>query len=201
MLSLSELLPLPLNGEFVNSCPKQVFALAKTQGHLPKATEDGLVLVVENESIAFGLEEQPEKTVHEPTPAMSRPNRQSYRAARRGSFPMVMAAELPADPHQASAGILKSDALYDYLHGQERDMDEINLADAKAHLSELVDRVEAGDSIDITRRGKPVARLTAVARPRKRIDAALLQSLTATMPPQAQGAADLVRSMRDDDRY
>lgn len=80
-------------------------------------------------------------------------------------------------------------------------MDMINLADAKAHLSKLVDRVEAGDSIDITRRGKPVARLTAVARPRKRIDAALLRSLTATMPPQAQGAADLVRSMRDGDRY
>lgn len=80
-------------------------------------------------------------------------------------------------------------------------MDAISLADAKAHLSELVDRVEAGDSIDITRRGKPVARLTAVTRPRKRIDAALLQALTATMPPQAQNAADLVRSMRDGDRY
>ncbi|MER8833418.1 type II toxin-antitoxin system Phd/YefM family antitoxin [Mesorhizobium sp. M0833] len=80
-------------------------------------------------------------------------------------------------------------------------MDAVNLADAKAHLSELIDRVEAGDSIDITRRGKPVARLTAVARPRKRIDAVLLQSLTATMPLQAQAAADLVRSMRDGDRY
>lgn len=80
-------------------------------------------------------------------------------------------------------------------------MDTIKLADAKAHLSELVDRVEAGDSIEITRRGKPIARLTAVARPRKRIDAALLQSLTATMPPQCGSAADLVRSMRDDDRY
>jgi prevent-host-death family protein len=80
-------------------------------------------------------------------------------------------------------------------------MDAINLADAKAHLSELVDRVEAGDSIDITRRGKPVARLTAVARPRKRIEIALLQALTVTMSPQAQDAADLVRSMRDGDRY
>ncbi|MER8424631.1 MULTISPECIES: type II toxin-antitoxin system prevent-host-death family antitoxin [unclassified Mesorhizobium] len=80
-------------------------------------------------------------------------------------------------------------------------MGVVNLADAKAHLSELVDRVEAGDSIDITRRGKPVARLTAVARPRRRIDAVLLQSLTATMPLQAQAAADLVRSMRDGDRY
>jgi prevent-host-death family protein len=80
-------------------------------------------------------------------------------------------------------------------------MDAINLADAKAHLSALVDRVEAGDSIDITRRGKPVARLSSVDKPRKRIDAALLESLTAKMPPQADSAADLVRSMRDSDRY
>jgi len=79
-------------------------------------------------------------------------------------------------------------------------MDAISLAEARARLSELVDRVEAGESIDITRRGKPVARLTAVARPRKPIDAALLHSLTATMPPQAECAADLVRSMRDGDR-
>jgi prevent-host-death family protein len=80
-------------------------------------------------------------------------------------------------------------------------MDAIDLADAKARLSELIDRVEAGDSIDITRRGKPVARLTAVTRPRKRVDAALLQSLTETMPPQTQDAASLVRSIRDGDRY
>ena len=80
-------------------------------------------------------------------------------------------------------------------------MDAISLADAKAHLSVLIDRVEAGDSIDITRRGKPVARLTAVAKPRKPIDAAMLQALTTTMPPQSQDSADLVRSMRDGDRY
>jgi antitoxin (DNA-binding transcriptional repressor) of toxin-antitoxin stability system len=36
-------------------------------------------------------------------------------------------------------------------------MSLISLADAKAHLSELVDRIEARASIDITRRGKPVA--------------------------------------------
>lgn len=80
-------------------------------------------------------------------------------------------------------------------------MEAINLADAKARLSELVDRVEAGDSIDITRPGKPVARLTAVAKPRKPVDVVLLQALTAAMPPQVQSAADLVRAMRDDDRY
>jgi len=79
-------------------------------------------------------------------------------------------------------------------------MDAINLADAKAHLSELIDRVEAGDTIDITRRGKAVARLTAVATSRRRIDRAMLGALTAALPPQPESAADLVRLMRDSDR-
>lgn len=80
-------------------------------------------------------------------------------------------------------------------------MEAINLADAKAHLSELVDRVEAGESIEISRRGKPVARLTSAARPRKPIDAAKLGALTAKMPRGAESAADLVREMRDGERY
>jgi prevent-host-death family protein len=80
-------------------------------------------------------------------------------------------------------------------------MNTISLTDAKAHLSELIDRVEAGDTIVIVRRRKPVAQLTAVARPRKRVDAALLQAVTETMRPQPQDAASLVRSMRDGDRY
>lgn len=80
-------------------------------------------------------------------------------------------------------------------------MGSITLADAKARLSELVDRVEGGESIDITRRGRSVARLTPAARPRKRVDLAVLQALTADMPASAKGAADLVRSMRDGDRY
>lgn len=80
-------------------------------------------------------------------------------------------------------------------------MSAISLAEAKAHLSELVDRVEAGGSIDITRRGKRVARLTAVANPRKRIDLAALQRLTSATPASSQTAADLVRAMRDGDRY
>jgi len=45
-------------------------------------------------------------------------------------------------------------------------MDAINLADAKTHLSERVDRIEAGEFVDIIRRGKKVARLPAVITPR-----------------------------------
>ena len=80
-------------------------------------------------------------------------------------------------------------------------MSAINLADAKARLSELVDRVEAGESIDIMRRGKLVARLVAATQPRKPIDLAKLRALTNTMQESAESAADLVRKMRDGDRY
>lgn len=80
-------------------------------------------------------------------------------------------------------------------------MDAVNLADAKAHLSELIDRVEDGESIEILRRGKAVARLTGARRPRKPILVSDLQALTAKIGHQAGSAADLVRSMRDGDRY
>lgn len=66
-------------------------------------------------------------------------------------------------------------------------MSAVSLAEAKAHLSELVDRVEAGESIEITRRGKRVARLTTTDRARKAIDLAALQALT--------------RTLRDGERY
>ena len=36
-------------------------------------------------------------------------------------------------------------------------MTEVSVAEAKAHLSELLDRVERGEEVVITRRGKPVA--------------------------------------------
>lgn len=47
-------------------------------------------------------------------------------------------------------------------------MGTISIADAKAHLSELVERAAAGDPVCITRRGKPVARITGIEGPRKR---------------------------------
>lgn len=80
-------------------------------------------------------------------------------------------------------------------------MNTIKLTEAKTRLSELVDRVESGETIVIIRRGRAVARLTPAASPRKRIDMAMLDDLTASMPPQAHDAADLTRSIRDGERY
>ena len=79
-------------------------------------------------------------------------------------------------------------------------MSEVNLADAKANLSALVEQVLAGDSVDILRRGKLVARLTKASKPRKRIDSKRLHALTSRLPRQPD-SGDLVRSMRNSDRY
>lgn len=39
---------------------------------------------------------------------------------------------------------------------------QVNMHEAKTHLSRLVERVEAGEEIVVNRAGKPVARLVAV---------------------------------------
>ena len=77
----------------------------------------------------------------------------------------------------------------------------VSLANAKAHLSELVERAAAGEAVRITRRGKAVARITAVDTPRKRIDVAGLRAVTDAMPVQTESARDFIRRMRDEDRY
>jgi antitoxin (DNA-binding transcriptional repressor) of toxin-antitoxin stability system len=74
-------------------------------------------------------------------------------------------------------------------------------ADAKAHLSRLVEEAAAGEPVCITRRGKAVVQITAVYTPRKRIDVAALRTMTDAMPVQPETARDFIRQMRDEDRY
>jgi prevent-host-death family protein len=80
-------------------------------------------------------------------------------------------------------------------------MGNINLADAKSRLSELVERAVAGDTVSILRRGKPVAQITAISVPRKPVDIKVLRALTATMPRQSVAAKPLIRMMREESRY
>ncbi len=82
-------------------------------------------------------------------------------------------------------------------------MDAINLADLKDNLSALIDRVEAGESVDITLDGRPFARITPAPPivPFTPIDIAPLRALAATLPFDASAAGGLVRRMRDDSRY
>lgn len=76
-------------------------------------------------------------------------------------------------------------------------MIRISLADAKARLSEIVDRVEAGAIIEITRRGKPVARIEPVAPEKKPVDVAALRLAASKIPYQHESGADVIRKMRD----
>lgn len=80
-------------------------------------------------------------------------------------------------------------------------MDSYSLADAKARLSELVDRVEAGETVEITRRGRTVAKVVPAERPPQPIDWEALERLRARLPAQKEGAGEFVRRMRDTDRY
>ena len=80
-------------------------------------------------------------------------------------------------------------------------MKRVSLADAKAHLSRLVEEAAAGETVCITRRGKAVAQITAIDTPRKRIDVAALRAMTDAMPMQPETARDFIRRMRDENRY
>ena len=77
-------------------------------------------------------------------------------------------------------------------------MDTVNLAQAKARLSELLDKVEAGQEVVITRRGKAVAHVSPAVAPRKPLPLADLAGFRAAMPTLRRPAAELLREARDE---
>ncbi len=83
-------------------------------------------------------------------------------------------------------------------------MARYGVAEAKNKFTHLLDRVEKGESITITRHGKPVAELKAPGHrgPAISLDKrrALLRELAEwreQQPPLPMSAAELVRRMRD----
>ena len=78
-------------------------------------------------------------------------------------------------------------------------MRTVGLAEAKTQLSALLDAVESGDEIVITRRGQPVAR---VIRERPDTTATAdwisrLRDLHQHAPGPAGSAVELIRELRD----
>lgn len=74
----------------------------------------------------------------------------------------------------------------------------VNLARAKARLSELLDKVEAGHEVVITRRGKAVAQLSAIGGSKKPLPLKQLAEFRSTMPRLRNSAAELLRELRDE---
>ena len=71
----------------------------------------------------------------------------------------------------------------------------VNLAQAKARLSELLDKVEHGESVIITRHGWPVANLSAVAAPKQPLKP--MAAFRARMPRLRRSSAILLREARE----
>jgi len=82
-------------------------------------------------------------------------------------------------------------------------MSTVSVAEAKARLSELLDKAASGEEVVITRHGKPVAKLSAVAvaRPKRPIKEVLaeLEEFRKTMPPLDRPSAETLREMRDEE--
>ncbi len=80
-------------------------------------------------------------------------------------------------------------------------MPTVTLAEAKAHLSALVEQAARGETVRITRRGKPIAQIGPIQQPRKKIDVSALRKLTDSLPLQPESAGEFMRRVRDEDRY
>lgn len=74
----------------------------------------------------------------------------------------------------------------------------VNLVQAKAHLSDLLDKVEAGEEVIITRHGRAVAHIHPVAPPKHPLRLDDLAAFRATMPHLREPSAELLRAARDE---
>ena len=86
--------------------------------------------------------------------------------------------------------------LTNFLTNWRTPMGGVNLADAKARLSELVSKAEGGEETVITRRGQPVARLVPMVSPRKAFRS--LAQFRATLPKARKASAQVIRQLRDE---
>lgn len=74
---------------------------------------------------------------------------------------------------------------------------KIAVADAKAQFAELIRRAEAGEAIELTRYGKPVAKLVAAERPQGRPLIGAMKGDFTLPADMAEGDADIAALFRD----
>ena len=76
-------------------------------------------------------------------------------------------------------------------------MRTVSLAEAKTHLSELLNSVEAGEEIAITRHGRAMARVSPPEKPKQSIPLKRLAALRETVPAWTESSANRVIQLRD----
>lgn len=78
-------------------------------------------------------------------------------------------------------------------------MHKYSIAAAKANLSRLIELVEAGEEVTITKRGRPVVQLVSPTPAQQELPT--LADLRAQLPEQEDPAATFIRTLRESDRY
>jgi antitoxin (DNA-binding transcriptional repressor) of toxin-antitoxin stability system len=77
----------------------------------------------------------------------------------------------------------------------------VTLAEAKARLSELTERAAAGEELVITKRGRPVGRLSRFVPSKRVVDVARLRQLTDCIAGSTRDGDEVMRRLRDESRY
>ena len=77
-------------------------------------------------------------------------------------------------------------------------MESVSVAEAKAHLSQILNRIESGREVLITRRGRAVARISPVDGVKKPLDLESLAAFRAQQPMQKVPSVRVIRQMRDE---
>jgi prevent-host-death family protein len=77
-------------------------------------------------------------------------------------------------------------------------MQTVTLAEARAQLSRLIELLQAGEEVTITRRGRPVVCLVPKLASQKLLS---LVEFRASQPEQSESAGDFIRRLRKTDRY
>ncbi|HWU19609.1 MAG TPA: type II toxin-antitoxin system prevent-host-death family antitoxin [Devosia sp.] len=80
-------------------------------------------------------------------------------------------------------------------------MKHVSLADAKARLSELVTQAEDGETIEITRRGKVVARLVPANVTRPKLDIERLRRHQQSLTSPVQNTDTELAEWKDENKY
>jgi prevent-host-death family protein len=78
-------------------------------------------------------------------------------------------------------------------------MSSVNLAVAKAHLSELISKVESGEEVVITRHGRPVARVVPATPVKQPVPLERLAELRKRLPSRQGSSAKELRKLRDEE--
>jgi prevent-host-death family protein len=78
-------------------------------------------------------------------------------------------------------------------------MNSMSLAHAKAHLSELLNTVESGEEVLITRHGRPIARVVPASPIKQAIPLQRLAALRQQVPAWTNSSAQSLRELRDEE--